>query len=61
MTQNEIQNNNIKRKDYTKKLNEINKEIKSEFSVKQSINADMANLENLINEKINQISEIKNT
>ena len=57
--QNEIQDNNTKRKNYVKKMNEINKETKAEHAMKKQINEDMANLENLINTKINKIAEIK--
>ena len=57
--QNEIQDNNTKRKNYIKKMNEINKETKAEYEMKKQINEDMADLENLINTKINKIAEIK--
>lgn len=57
--QNEIQDNNTKRKNYIKKMNEINKETKAEHEMKKQINEDMADLENLINTKINKIAEIK--
>jgi hypothetical protein len=40
-------------------MNEINKETKAEHEMKKQINEDMANLENLINTKINKIAEIK--
>ena len=40
-------------------MNEINKETKAEYEMKKQINEDMADLENLINTKINKIAEIK--
>ena len=57
--QKEIQDNNNKRQNYTKLLNDITKEIKSENEIKKSIDEDMKNLEIIITNKIKQMSENK--
>ena len=53
----EIENNNIKKQNYIKKIEEINKETKEQTEQKKTINYDMKNLENLITAKINKIVE----
>ena len=53
----EIENNNIKKQNYIKKIEEINKETKEQTEQKNTINNDMKNLENLITAKINKIVE----
>ena len=52
---NEIQNNNDKRQNYTKRISNINKEMKSQKDLKISINVDMNNLDQLISIQIKKI------
>ena len=48
----EIQNNNNKRENYIKKLNDLNKKIKNEKDLKKTITEDMQNLDDIITNKI---------
>ena len=55
--QKEIQNNNNKRENYIKKLNDLNKKIKNEKDLKKTITEDMQNLDDIITNKIQKINE----